>query len=178
MPIQFVLGQEKLILKRTQFPDLPAIGGWKLSPKKTFTVLSKKNYPNLKTIFRKIRLKILKMDLLGVKLETLEKKLISYYPDCDILFVHKGYDSDEKFKGNFDVGDIVLDVSNKGKVRGIEVMKASEYLQLNTEVLNHLTDFEFQVDQYKNRIGITLVLIADQIKKEKDIIAPLAMALS
>ncbi len=55
MPTQFVLGQEKLILKRTQFLGLPAIGGWKLSPKKTFTVLSKKNYPNLKTIFRTIR---------------------------------------------------------------------------------------------------------------------------
>ena len=118
------------------------------------------------------------MDLLGVKLETLEKKLISYDLDCDILFIHNGYDADEKFKGNFDIGDIVLDVSNKGKVRGIEVMNASEYLQLNTDVLNHLTDFEFQVDQYKNRIGITLVLIADQIKKEKDIIVPLVMALS
>lgn len=57
MPIQFVLGQEKLILKRIQFPVLLAIGGWKLSPKKTFIVLSKKNYPNLKTIFSKIRLK-------------------------------------------------------------------------------------------------------------------------
>lgn len=118
------------------------------------------------------------MDLLGGKLETSDKKLISYDVDCDILFVHNGYGLDEKFKGNFDVGDIVLDVSNKGKVRGIEVMNASEYLQLNTDILNHLTNFEFQVDQYKNRIGITLVLIADQIKKEKDIIVPLAMALS
>jgi len=118
------------------------------------------------------------MDLLGGKLEASDKKLISYDSECDILFVHSGYGPDEKFKGNFDVGDIVLDVSNKGKVRGIEVINASEYLQLNLDMLNHLTDFEFHVAQYKNRIGITLVLIADQIKKEKDIIVPLAMALS
>jgi len=76
------------------------------------------------------------------------------------------------------VGDIVLDISNKGKVKGIEVMNASEYLKLNSDLLSHLTDFEFHVGQYKNRIGITLVLIADQIKKEKDIIVPLAMTLN
>ena len=107
-----------------------------------------------------------------------DKKIISYDSSSDILFIHNGYGLDEKFKGNFDVGDIVLDVSNKGKVKGIEFMNASEYLKLNSDLLSHLTDFEFHVDQYKNRIGITLVLIADQIKKEKDIIVPLAMALN
>jgi len=42
--------------------------------------------------------------------------------------IHKGYSADEKFKGNIDIGDIVLDVSTSGKIRGIEIFNATEII--------------------------------------------------
>jgi uncharacterized protein YuzE len=46
----------------------------------------------------------------------------------DILSIHKGFISGEKFKTNIDAGSVVLDLSNNGRVVGIELMNASEIL--------------------------------------------------
>src|SRR3989338_9161372 len=73
-------------------------------------------------------------------------KLLSYDKENDILVIHRGFTSDEKFKGNIDVGDIVLDVSTNGKIRGIEVFNASQFLKPFVEkgneesILNNLLD--------------------------------------
>ena len=45
---------------------------------------------------------------------------VYYDKENDILSIHKGFSSDEKFKGNIDVGKLILDVSTQGKIRGIE----------------------------------------------------------
>ncbi len=55
--------------------------------------------------------------------------IFRYDKKNDMLVVHEGFSSDEKFEGNADIGQIVLDVSSKGRIRGIEVMNASVFLK-------------------------------------------------
>ena len=91
-------------------------------------------------------------------------KLLSYDRENDILVIHRGFTSDEKFKGNIDVGDIVLDVSTNGKIRGIEVFNASQFLKPFVEkgneesILNNLLDADFNTKVRPNGIIISLVI--------------------
>lgn len=56
-------------------------------------------------------------------------KKVSYDKENDILFLHKGFSEGDGFKGNIDVGDLVLDISKKGAVRGIEIFNASTFFK-------------------------------------------------
>ncbi len=51
-----------------------------------------------------------------------------YDKENDILAVHKGFDSGERFASNVTAGDLVLDVSTRGRVRGIEILNARGFL--------------------------------------------------
>jgi len=54
----------------------------------------------------------------------------SFYDERnDILSIHKGFKNGEKFKTNIDVGSVVLDFSDKGRIVGIELMNASDILK-------------------------------------------------
>ena len=52
---------------------------------------------------------------------------ITYQKESDIFFIHKGFKPDEKFQGNIEIGDIILDMTTKGTVCGVEILNASEF---------------------------------------------------
>lgn len=56
------------------------------------------------------------------------EKIVSYDEQNDLLMIHNGYKRSEKFDGCIDLGSIVLDVSNKGQIRGIEFIGATDIL--------------------------------------------------
>lgn len=88
-------------------------------------------------------------------------KIISYDRENDILCIHKGFSSNEKFKGNIDAGDFVLDVSTEGKVRGIEIMNAASFLKefsISKKTLETLSDANFDVLMKPNSLIIGLVI--------------------
>ena len=107
-------------------------------------------------------------------------KLLSYDKENDILVIHRGFTSDEKFKGNIDVGDIVLDVSTNGKIRGIEVFNASQFLKPFVEkgkeegILGSIIDADFNTKIKPNGIIISLVI---KSKNKTDIPATIAVPL-
>ena len=107
-------------------------------------------------------------------------KVISYDKENDILVVHRGYTSDEKYKGNIDVGDIVLDVSTNGKIRGIEVFNASQFLKSFVEkgneesILNKIIDADFNTTVKPNGIIISLVI---KSKNQSEVPATIAVPL-
>ena len=107
-------------------------------------------------------------------------KLLSYDKENDILVIHRGFTSDEKFKGNIDVGDIVLDVSTNGKIRGIEVFNASQFLKPFVEkgkeegILGSIIDADFNTKIKPNGIIISLVI---KSKNKSDIPATIAVPL-
>ena len=107
-------------------------------------------------------------------------KVVSYDKESDILVVHRGYTSDEKFKGNIDVGDIVLDVSTNGKIRGIEVFNASQFLKAFVEkgneesILSKIIDADFNTTVKPNGIIISLVI---KSKNQSEVPATIAVPL-
>ena len=96
-------------------------------------------------------------------------KFISYDKENDIFFIHKGFSSDEKFKGNIDAGQLILDISTKGRVRGIEIMKATNFLKLfdiTENMLENLSGAEFSAHIEPNCAVISLILKSKNSNKE------------
>lgn len=56
-------------------------------------------------------------------------KIVYYDKRNDIFSVHKGFSSDEKFRGNISIDDLILDVSTAGRIRGIEIMNATRFFK-------------------------------------------------
>jgi uncharacterized protein YuzE len=57
------------------------------------------------------------------------QQLFSYDKINDILIIHKGFSEDERFKGNIEAGDLILDVSSRGRIRGIEINNTAMFLR-------------------------------------------------
>ena len=96
-------------------------------------------------------------------------KLIFYDKENDILSIHKGFSRDEKFKGNIDVGELVLDVSTKGRIRGVEIMNATKFFkefEIEKKILENIINAEFNASIKPNSIIVGLVLKAKNIKHE------------
>lgn len=99
--------------------------------------------------------------------------IISYDENHNIFNIHKGFAKDEKFKTNIDIGELVLDVSSKGRIRGIEIFNASEFFKefdINVNKLKSLTDAEFNVQMKPSGIILSIVL------KIKDLVIPTKIA--
>lgn len=99
----------------------------------------------------------------GIKMD----KHVFYDKGNDILSIHKGFAGDERFKGNIDAGDLVLDVSTKGRIRGIEIMNAASFLKefgMEKKMLEELAGAEFNACMKPNSIVIGMVLKAKNIR--------------
>lgn len=94
-------------------------------------------------------------------------KQIYYDGKNDILSVHKGFSSDEKFKGNIDAGKLILDVSTRGRIKGIEVMDATKFFRefkIGRKILENITDADFTASIKPSSIILGIVLKAKHIK--------------
>ncbi|MFH1638154.1 MAG: DUF2283 domain-containing protein [Candidatus Woesearchaeota archaeon] len=90
-------------------------------------------------------------------------KHISYDKEGDILALHKGFGEDESFEGNLDSGDIILDISTKKQVRGIEIMNASTLLRgfnISKETLSAIDKAELKTSESPSGITVSLKLIS------------------
>lgn len=84
-------------------------------------------------------------------------KTVSYDQENDILVIHKGFLHDEKFKANMDLGDLILDISTKGKIAGIEIINATRFFKefnMDYETLKNITDAQFSATMQPNSIII------------------------
>lgn len=84
-----------------------------------------------------------------------------YVDDVDIFALHTGWKDDETFKGNIMVGDVVLDVSTKDVIRGIEILNAVDFfdaLGVDESFLRTVDSAELRVDQRKDSCMVTLDL--------------------
>ena len=111
------------------------------------------------------------------ELEEYGKMKMDYDVENDILFIHKGFSKDEKFKGNIDAGDIVLDMSTKGRIVGIEILNASEFLKafkIGKKVLESLKDARFKTQIKCNSIMIELVFLSHEEEIPAKIALPIA----
>lgn len=96
-------------------------------------------------------------------------KIVSYDENNDILMIHKGFSKDEKFKGNIDVGELILDVSTKGKIRGVEIINATNFFkefEISKKILKDIIDANFNTNIKPNSIILGIIIKAKNIKQE------------
>ena len=82
-----------------------------------------------------------------------------YDNESDIFFIHKGFSPEESFTGNIDLGNIILDLSSKGRIRGIEIMHATQFLagrNISKTVLHSFRRADFNIHLTNKAILITL----------------------
>ena len=95
------------------------------------------------------------------------EKIISYDEQNDLLMVHNGYNANEKFDGCIDMGSIVLDVSSKGRIKGIEFLGATNILsdyKITKKNLMNLKDVSFSAVGTKQGVVLKIKFVLD--KKE------------
>lgn len=96
---------------------------------------------------------------------------MSYDEEEDILFLSKG----RKVKASIDIGDFVIDIDMNGFVTGIEILNASDNLNISSKMLKELQRVSMSVTYKPNYVYISLIM---QFKnKEKDITIPLTVDL-
>jgi uncharacterized protein YuzE len=78
-----------------------------------------------------------------------------YDENNDILSIHKDFKNGEKFKTNIDIGSIVLDLSNKGRIVGLELMNASDIFKREDF---DVTEAKFDADITPKNILIKIFL--------------------
>ena len=99
-----------------------------------------------------------------------ETKMI-YDQEDDTLFVSKK----SKVRESVDVGDFSLDIDTKGFVSGIEILNASENLNISPDELKGLREASMSVSYKQDYAYVTLALKLKD--KEKDITIPLSVDL-
>ena len=86
---------------------------------------------------------------------------IDYDEENDILFIHSGFSKEEKFGGNLEIGNIVLDKATNGSIRGIEIFNASEFLSdfgVTDKFLSHLKNAKLNVTEGHHGFLVNLIL--------------------
>ncbi|HLD83889.1 MAG TPA: DUF2283 domain-containing protein [archaeon] len=97
------------------------------------------------------------------------KKRTDYDKENDTLFLHKGFEDGEKFKANIDLGELILDVSTKERVVGIQIFSASYFFKefdIEKSILENISDATFKVRMTPHGVIIGFVIKATTIKNE------------
>lgn len=97
----------------------------------------------------------------------------------------KSLSDGEKFSRCIEIGDLILDLSTKRKIRGIEIMNASDYLQgffklagADKKILENLVKAKFRATAKGNSLMLVLALIAMVRERKEEIPATIAVPMS
>lgn len=89
-------------------------------------------------------------------------KLLPYREDVDVFFVSKGYRKGERFLTNEVFGDVVLDVSDRSEVRGVEILCASAFFNrvgIGQDFLRRVRSAEFVFTNAEGNLSISLQMV-------------------
>jgi len=96
---------------------------------------------------------------------------INYNEDEDILSFWKGKPS----QASIEIGDFIIDITSQGYVSGLEIINASENLDMSNEILNNIEKAAMAIIYKPNYVYIMLKV---KLKgKDKDISIPLTVDL-
>jgi len=96
---------------------------------------------------------------------------IIYNENEDILYLSRG----KPAKASIEVGDFIIDIDFQGFVSAIEILNASENLNIEPEILEEIDKAKMSVVYKPNYLYILLVLSLKE--KEKEIAIPLTVDL-
>jgi len=107
------------------------------------------------------------------------KKTFNYDKEHDMFAIHNGFSQDEDFETNLEFGDLILDISTKKRIVGIEIMDASKYLKKFLknydirEILENIEDARLDTKIEKKNINIVLTMITKSKKEIAKITIPI-----
>lgn len=95
-----------------------------------------------------------------------------YDNENDIFVVHNGFENGESFKTNEGAGSIILDISTRDRVRGIEIFNASKIfnsfgisgndlksvVSVNFDVKHSVVKFDFKIMGHSNPVAVIIAL--------------------
>jgi uncharacterized protein YuzE len=93
-----------------------------------------------------------------------EKNVVFLYNKTDDVLSIERKRKDVRVKGSIDIGEVILDVSDKGSVIGIEFLNASKNIGISKDVLSKIEEVHFNVRQGIGFIVVRLAFFLD--KKE------------
>jgi len=88
-----------------------------------------------------------------------EKDVIFLYNKTDDILSVEKKTKTSKVKGSIDIGDVILDISNKGTVIGIELLKASKNVGLSKDILSKIEKIHFNVKEGREFLLVRLVML-------------------
>lgn len=104
------------------------------------------------------------------------RKIVSYDEKNDLFFIHNGFQKGEKFYTNEMIGKLVLDLSTKKRIVGIEILDASLYLKefgVTEKDLEELKDAELTAELHDSKATLLLILKTKRKEIPLKIAAPL-----
>lgn len=95
-----------------------------------------------------------------------------YDKENDIFVVHNGFEDGESFKTNEGAGSVILDISTRDRVRGIELFNASNIfssfgmsgndlkniVSVNFEVKHAVAKFDFKIMGHSKSVAVVIAL--------------------
>ncbi|OGI12289.1 hypothetical protein A3K64_03125 [Candidatus Micrarchaeota archaeon RBG_16_36_9] len=97
-----------------------------------------------------------------------------YDPENDSLFIYKK----SKIKGSFDIGDIIVDMSIDGKIKGIELLNANDSLRNlgirnPKEVLNNIKTVRIRAVYKSDSITVYYSIVSKAREVSSSIAVPI-----
>ena len=102
----------------------------------------------------------------------MEEKSFDYDNTSDSLIISRKQ-ADEKVQGSAEIGNLILDFTNNGKIVNVEIQHISKFLEmmnLNPRILNELIAVELIVQKQKEAVFLFAILKTPTLKQ------PLALA--
>jgi uncharacterized protein YuzE len=95
---------------------------------------------------------------------------LDYDMKNDSLYI---YTKGKKYKGSLDLGDIIIDFSEDGSPKGIEILDASKKFKIPKYDLKNIVSFKSLIEITKDviKIEMKIVVLRRNRKVEKSIVA-------
>ncbi len=108
----------------------------------------------------------------GVEMETIK---VNYDSEEDILLIHK---AGEKSQGAIEIGDFIIDFSdNMAKAIAVEILNASEVLQIKKEFLENIKTANIKTINKGDTVYVYYSLVAVLGSERKEINNPVTIPL-
>ena len=100
--------------------------------------------------------------------ETMEKtyKRISYDSEFDLAYFSRVSAKGTKAEHSIDIGDFIIDISNRNRVIGLEVLDASKNLGMTKKQLSSVENTSIVVKYTPSSVVISLTLKIKNVEKE------------
>lgn len=109
---------------------------------------------------------------------------MSYDKKHGLLAIHNGFAEGDEFDTNIVAADVVLDVSKKGVIVGLELLNLETFLEgfLNQEetekIIENLTDASFTAEKRAGGVFLTITFTASESTAKTSLAVPFQSAIA